>query len=198
MKQTKKELIMEAAFNSFVEKGYENTNIRQLCKDVHIEPPTIYYYFESKKGLFFATAASLSEKYDTLLKAQTFLEQEKRPQDKLFDLFKFNLFYAKDNPMDLRFFLRYNMFPPEEIAQELKDFQKLMLADKNEIEKKIFDECIQNKLIAQDRLEEVRKTYDMFVMNHCFDTVMYDHCPTEEALPDIWKYFAEYKILISK
>ena len=56
MTVSKKEHIMEIAYDSFVDKGYENTNIRQICKVVDVEPPTIYYYFESKKGLFFCSS----------------------------------------------------------------------------------------------------------------------------------------------
>ncbi len=195
MRRSKKEIIMEIAYNSFVEKGYENTNIRQLCKEAKVEPPTIYYYFESKKGLFFTVAESLNEKHDELLKEQIFLDRTMEPQDKLFELFKFNLLYAKDNPKDTKFFLRYRLFPPEDITEDLIIFQQERYKERNEIEKKIFDEFLRKGLIAKERVDIVRKIYDMFVANHCYDTVMFDYCPTEEELPNIWEYFVKYKIL---
>jgi len=195
MRRSKKEIILEIAYNSFVEKGYENTNIRQLCKECKVEPPTIYYYFKSKKGLFFAVAGSLNEKHDELLKEQTFLDRTMEPHDKLFELFKFNLFYAKNNPKDTKFFLRYRLFPPEEITEDLIIFQQERYEERNEIEKKLFDECLCKGLIAKERVNIVRKIYDMFVANHCYDTVMFDYCPTEEELPNIWEYFVKYKIL---
>ncbi len=195
MSKPKKELILELAYDSFVEKGYENTNIRQLCQMAGVEPPTIYYYFQSKKGLFFEVAENLNEKHDSLLKAQSFLDSKTEPQNKLYELFKFNLHYARDNSKDTKFFLRYSLFPPAEIAEELSSFQQERAKFRNETEKKLFDECLEKKLIAENRLDFVRNIFDMFTANHCYDTAMFGYCPSDEELPGIWKYFFQYKIL---
>ena len=195
MQKPKKERIMGMAYDSFVEKGYENTNIRQLCQMVGVEPPTIYYYFQSKKGLFFDVARSLNEKHDCLLKAQGFLDNAMEPQNKLYELFKFNLHYARDNQKDTKFFLRYSLFPPAEIADDLPEFQKECAKTRKEIEAKIFDECLEKKLIAESRLDYVRNIFDMFTANHCLDTAMFGYCPSDEELPSIWNYFFQYKIL---
>jgi AcrR family transcriptional regulator len=189
MQKPKKELIMGMAYDSFVEKGYENTNIRQLCQMAGVEPPTIYYYFQSKKGLFFDVAWSLNEKHDRLLKAQRFIDSSIEPQNKLYELLKFNLHYARDNPKDIKFFLRYSLFPPAEIAEDLPGFQKECAKCRDEIEKKIFEECLDKGQITESRLEYVRSIYDMFTVNHCFDTAMFGYFPSDQELPGIWKYF---------
>lgn len=195
MQKPKKEFILGIAFDSFVEKGYENTNIRQICQMAGVEPPTIYYYFQSKKGLFFDVARSLNDKHDCLLKEQSFIDSTMEPQDKLFELFKFNLLYARDNPKDTRFFLRYSLFPPAEIAEDIREFQKDCAIFRSKIQGNIFHECLEEGLIVKNRLESVRNIFDMFTANHCFDTVMFGHCPAEEELPGIWTYFFRYKIL---
>jgi AcrR family transcriptional regulator len=195
LQKSKKELILDVAYDSFVEKGYENTNIRQLCQMTGVEPPTIYYYFQSKKGLFFDVARSLSDKHDCLLEQQDFIDRAMEPQEKLFKLFKFKLLYARDNPKDTKFFLRYSLFPPAEIAEDILEFQKDNAIFRNEIEEMIFGECVEKGFIAKDRLEPIRNIYDMFTANHCFDTAMFGYCPAEEELPGIWTYFFQYKIL---
>lgn len=193
MTKSKKELIMEIAYNSFVDKGYENTNIRQICKTVHVEPPTIYYYFESKKGLFFTIAKSINERYIKLLEDQNFLERTMDPEEKLFELFQFNLYYAKNNAKDIKFTLRYDLFPPEEIAEELSSFQNMNFENRNRIVTEIFNECVQQGLITREQLDPIRKTYSMFVTKYCYYSVLFGYCPSCIELNKIWEYFIEYK-----
>ncbi|MDD3168487.1 MAG: TetR/AcrR family transcriptional regulator [Eubacteriales bacterium] len=197
MEQSKKELILENAFNSFVEKGYENTNIRELCKSVKVEPPTIYYYFQSKKGLFFAIVENLIEKYKARLKESDIFQISTEPENKLYELLRFNLKYSVENPKDLKFFIRYNLFPPYEVSKKLKGYLSLFRKDIFDLENKIFDECYQKGLISQERIGAVRNVFNMFVANHCYDTVMFGYCPSDDELPTIWEYFVKYKILSS-
>ena len=194
MTVSKKEHILEIAYDSFVDKGYENTNIRQICKVVDVEPPTIYYYFESKKGLFFAVAKSLNERYKESLISQNFLERTMSPDEKLFELFKFNLFYAKNNPKDIKFTLRYDLFPPEEIVEELSDFNISNSVERNEIENKIFDECLKRGIITREQLDSLRKIYGMLVSKYCYYTVLFGYCPSNEEIIKIWEFFVKDKL----
>ena len=195
MELSKKELIMEIAFSSFVEKGYENTNIRQLCKSAKVEPPTIYYYFQSKRGLFFAIVENLIEKYKSQLEERNVVQLPTEPEIKLYELLRFNLQYSINNPKDLKFYIRYNLFPPYEILEELNDYLKLYKKGIYDLEDKIFEECYRKGSISQERICSVRNVYNMFVANHCYDTVMFGYCPSEEELPRIWEYFVKYKLL---
>lgn len=197
MKLSKKELIIEIAYHSFVEKGYENTNIRLICKAARVEPPTIYYYFKSKKELFLSIVRCLNENYDGLFKKLKLLDSGMEPQDKLFELFRFNLSYARANPSYTKFFVRYSLFAPDEVAEDFLALQSEISKERNEIEDKIFEECLQKGFISIDRLDAARKTFDMFVENHTYDTVMFDYCPSDEELPQIWEYFLNYRLLKS-
>ncbi len=49
--------ILEAAARLFTEKGYANVSIRDVCREAETSPPTIYYYFKNKKGLFDAAVS---------------------------------------------------------------------------------------------------------------------------------------------
>ena len=49
--------ILEVASKLFVEKGYSNVSIRDVCRQVGTTAPMIYYYFGSKKGLFNAAVS---------------------------------------------------------------------------------------------------------------------------------------------
>ena len=59
----KKDMIINIAFGYFLNIGYEATTVRMICKEANIEPPTLYYYFGSKKGLFFAVVDKMLNDY---------------------------------------------------------------------------------------------------------------------------------------
>ena len=50
------EKILHVASKMFAEKGFANVSVRDICRETGTTPPVIYYYFESKKGLFEAVA----------------------------------------------------------------------------------------------------------------------------------------------
>ena len=197
MTVSKKEHIMEIAYNSFVDRGYENTNIRKICKAVNVEPPTIYYYFKSKKGLFFAVARSIYEKYNKLLVAQNLIERMISPDEKLMELFKFNLLYAKENPRDIKFKLRYDLFPPQDITEEWVAFENLNSFYFYDVMNKIFEECVQKDLIAMEHLDSIRKIYSMFILKFCYYTVLFGYCPEDDEIIKIWEFFIEDKLKMS-
>jgi AcrR family transcriptional regulator len=49
----KKEEILHKAIELFLEKGYSATSTNDICAAAKINKPTLYYYFESKRHLFF-------------------------------------------------------------------------------------------------------------------------------------------------
>jgi AcrR family transcriptional regulator len=48
----KKETILEAALETFLENGYESTSVRSISQKVGCEVGLIYYYFKTKEELF--------------------------------------------------------------------------------------------------------------------------------------------------
>ncbi len=46
--------ILVAALNLFAEKGYAATSVREIVREAEVTNPMLYYYFESKRGVFVA------------------------------------------------------------------------------------------------------------------------------------------------
>lgn len=66
-KPDKKELIMEAAMELFLEKGYANTRIIDIAEKAGIGKGTVYAYFESKEDLMVKIIRDIVRKdYDLL------------------------------------------------------------------------------------------------------------------------------------
>jgi AcrR family transcriptional regulator len=49
----KKDDILQTAMELFLEKGYNATSTNDICAAARINKPTLYYYFQSKRHLFF-------------------------------------------------------------------------------------------------------------------------------------------------
>jgi AcrR family transcriptional regulator len=49
-----RERILTIATDLFAEKGYSNTSVREIVAKAGVSKPVLYYYFQSKEGLFYA------------------------------------------------------------------------------------------------------------------------------------------------
>lgn len=50
--QSSREHILSVAAQLFLERGFANVSIRDICEQADVTPPTIYHYFGSKEKLF--------------------------------------------------------------------------------------------------------------------------------------------------
>ena len=65
----KKEAILEAALESFLENGYESTSVRSISQKVGCEVGLIYYYFKTKEELFDKVLDAYYEKTEKEMQA---------------------------------------------------------------------------------------------------------------------------------
>ena len=49
-----RERLLETAIDMFAEKGYAGTSVREIVEQAGVSKPVLYYYFQSKEGLFLA------------------------------------------------------------------------------------------------------------------------------------------------
>ena len=49
-----RERLLETAIGKFAEKGYAGTSVREIVEHAGVSKPVLYYYFQSKEGLFLA------------------------------------------------------------------------------------------------------------------------------------------------
>jgi len=47
-----RETVLESAITAFARKGYAGTSVQDILRATGLSKPTLYYYFESKAGLF--------------------------------------------------------------------------------------------------------------------------------------------------
>jgi AcrR family transcriptional regulator len=49
-----RERLLETASHLFAEKGYASTTVREIVSRAGVSKPVLYYYFQSKEGLYYA------------------------------------------------------------------------------------------------------------------------------------------------
>ena len=49
-----RERLLETAIGMFADKGYAGTSVREIVEQAGVSKPVLYYYFQSKEGLFLA------------------------------------------------------------------------------------------------------------------------------------------------
>ena len=182
--------LLEVAFQLFLEHGYEATGIRSICKAADTELTMLYYHFGSKKGLFLALAHDLRKDYDAEFAKHRICEN---PADFLRDHFLFAMHYTMEHLPQTRFFLRYSLFPPQELKEEITAFLEGNTKARNELLLPYVEACVCQGLIGIP-LDETLRTYLKFVNNNTFDVVFSGWTPGDEELLHLWQVFERCRL----
>jgi AcrR family transcriptional regulator len=118
-----KEVVLESAIQEFARKGYSGTAIQDIVQATGLSKPTLYYYFQSKAGLFraimdFAYDECLSRMQDRVAKAGGGVKE------KLIAVTTAMFEFAEKRPQLLRLVFATNFAAPEEIPAECVDKEK--------------------------------------------------------------------------
>ncbi len=62
----RKEIIVSEALRLFSERGYGEVTVSQIAEAVGVKPPSLYKHFRSKRDIFDAIVASMSERYSSM------------------------------------------------------------------------------------------------------------------------------------
>jgi AcrR family transcriptional regulator len=62
-----KQALLLAGIDLFAEKGYASTSVREIVSVARVTKPVLYYYFQSKEGLFKAILDSAAEELERIL-----------------------------------------------------------------------------------------------------------------------------------
>jgi AcrR family transcriptional regulator len=81
-----RERLLETAIGMFAEKGYTGTSVREIVERAGVSKPVLYYYFQSKEGLFLAIL-DVAENLQKQLLSEV-LESEGNVLDRLLILYR--------------------------------------------------------------------------------------------------------------
>ena len=93
--------ILEAAVRLFARKGYAATSVREIVQEADVTNPMLYYYFDSKEGLFSALIDLMHREFERELRAV--VERGGPFEDVLIGIVEVHIRGTRDSPDALRF-----------------------------------------------------------------------------------------------
>ncbi len=93
MKNTKRAII-EVAQRFFSQKSYHKVSMEELAKALNLKKPALYYYFKSKKELFFAIWRESFEQLDKYIFSR--VDEKNTPEEKLREFIKAHLEFIEE------------------------------------------------------------------------------------------------------
>ena len=84
--QDKRDRILEAAWECFLNYGFKRTSMEDIAKKVGISRPALYLYFQNKKAIFRVLAEKIHQ--ETLQQAEIALHKEGTVGDRILQAFK--------------------------------------------------------------------------------------------------------------
>jgi len=119
-----KQTILEKALDLFSIKGYEGVSVSELTEAAGITKPTLYYYFNSKEGLFDAVCHTHYDKLNKFVAENA--EYKSKPKDYYEDihytlskLTKAYFEFARENEAFFRIMLANLSMPPSSAVYKI-------------------------------------------------------------------------------
>ncbi|UTE75958.1 TetR/AcrR family transcriptional regulator [Rossellomorea sp. KS-H15a] len=115
-----KQLIKSVALDLFGQKGYEDTSLAEIAKEVGIKKPSIYNHFRSKEDLFIDVLEDLIVSEVTAYRKTEVAMNHQEPLKNvrvLFDLFCQRLMTTKEALL----WKRVTFFPPEQFKDLIQE-----------------------------------------------------------------------------
>ena len=188
----KKETIKQVAFDFFLNRGYDATTLRMICKEAHVEAPTVYYYFGSKKGLFFALIDDFWNHYNLILESSMKTWGES-PLEKLYGFYQFAINYSISHNNEIRFYLRYSLFRPIELNLDINAHMDKTNQAKRAIIIDPINDCIKSMYCSGNE-EIAYQRYVNFIDSCTFNVIFSGWRPDNNELLENWTVFYENRI----
>lgn len=173
-----------------MEKGYEATNIRDVCQEVGIKASSLYFYYKSKQELFLSIYDEIWSDMIRFIESIEELKQDISPDIKLYTLFKSTIEYCSKDMAKLKFLLRYHLFPPEDIIKMLRDKYKFWTEKENNIVSDLVKDCIDKKILRSERnITDYLKEYFKFINFHIIEMIISSIKISNAEIYSLWLKF---------
>jgi AcrR family transcriptional regulator len=134
-----KEALISHAMELFAQKGYEGTSIREIIEKTGVTRPMVYYYFKNKEDLFCQLVESLfAESEKNLIRIYN---SNTTCRERLSTMIHGSFEKAQEQPVGVRFLMRYYMAPPD---SEMRVDKEIFVQKRLELVTRIMAEGIEN------------------------------------------------------
>ena len=117
-----RQAVLESAIVEFARKGYSGTSVQDILRATGLSKPTLYYYFQSKAGLFRAILGFAYDESFRLVKEAA--EREQTCERRLVELATAFFAFAERHQSLMRLVFATMFAAPEEIPEGAIDHAK--------------------------------------------------------------------------
>jgi AcrR family transcriptional regulator len=191
------EKIRCVAFKLFLERGYEATNIRDICKEVGIEAASLYHHYNSKQELFFSIYDDICCENVKYLKEIVEINQPISPNMKLYYLYKRFMDHYCNDLGKQKFLLRYLFFPPTEVSILIQEKYTIWADEKDKIILDIINQCLDKKILHNSRFpNDYLQEYKRFENSQVIEMIISNIKMIDTEIDKLWIRFWNYTMLI--
>lgn len=150
VKEFKKNLILKVASKHFKEKGYSETQIEKISKELNIGIGTIYSFFGSKEGLFTHYIHDIINNSFTEIKE--LVKEISSPIEKLKIIVEYKFSYYEKNKTIIKDYINSNLFFLKNAQRGKENPMKIIYKYVSEIIKDLLSEekYKNSKIISSD------------------------------------------------
>jgi len=186
-----KNSIDNISFKMFLEKGYESTNIRDICQEVGIKPSSLYFYYPSKEAIFFNLYDDIWKEKLTGINNLIESNNDKSANEILFDIFKGVIKGELFKLINNKFLLRYHLFPSSELSDGIASRYSYWSNKERELFSDLFIKCKEfNVLPNSITLKKYYQKYKIFEYMIVGETIVSGLRLSEEEVNFHWNNFS--------
>ncbi len=112
------EIIFQAAYDEFLEKGFEGARMQNIANRAGINKALLHYYYRSKERLFDAIVPHVIRQLP--LSINTIIEDQMPFEKKIELIIELYISFLQKNPFIVRFVIREIMVNPEKLVNTFK------------------------------------------------------------------------------
>ena len=177
--------IVSSALRCFAEKGYAGASLREIAEAARTTKPMIYYYFNSKEGLYISTLGDLLQQFAEAIDRAT--SPEDGPVEKLRSFCDAYLRYFQSQEPHAAFVVREVFGLGADIMNEFgRNLDERIRSRLT----RVLDEGVQHGIFRGDDIESctiaVMGILNMFILRRIFGGVELDR---EAAVGQVMEYY---------
>lgn len=183
-----KQLIKTVALDLFGQKGYEDTSLAEIAREVGIKKPSIYNHFRSKDDLFVEVLKDLIisevKAYRMAQEEMNHLEPVENVRN-LFDLFCQRLMTTKESLL----WKRVTFFPPEPFKDLIQEHFVYFEEVTSSILVDIYEEGIKQKRFHEITVDEFVSSFLCLVDGVFLEHHYYTQEIFQQRIESAWKVY---------
>lgn len=181
--------IKKAALALFAEKGYEETSLGEIAREVGIKTPSIYAHFASKEEIFWCLVEEQTSLYVEHLERTFARLADEEIEAQLYTILREMTAFVVQNSETASLYKRIWMHPPIQFKQRIRtvvgEIDRLICQRLGTV----LGRGVEQGVIREQNLEELTQAFLCLVDGYTFGLMFYEDDSYPDKLDGIWRVF---------